>query len=240
MQQIHDPYDYNSLDDRRCTLPPLATIAPSLFPTAHSPSASFLPNPTLPAPILASGKGSGRGRKRKTPPTEQPPPPAPYLFNSPNADYPPASPESQQSASAAAAAAAAGGRQLSTSKRAEQNRKAQRAFRERRDQHVKQLESRASLVDAALASAEEANRRWEECRKLVDQLRAENAALRAAITAFNSAQQVHIAPSMSLGGSSSSDAAARAHSHDPDGDSTHAPDRASPSRSNGSHEEDLS
>ncbi|KAF7321329.1 Proteophosphoglycan ppg4 [Mycena kentingensis (nom. inval.)] len=75
-----------------------------------------------------------------------------------------------------------GGRQLSTSKRAEQNRKAQRAFRERRDQHVKQLESRSALLDAALASADEANRRWEECRILVDQLRVENAALRAALT----------------------------------------------------------
>ncbi|TDL26241.1 hypothetical protein BD410DRAFT_800810 [Rickenella mellea] len=72
-------------------------------------------------------------------------------------------------------------RQLSTSKRAEQNRKAQRAFRERRDQHVKALESRSQLLDAALASADEANRRWEECRTLVDQLRIENAALRSAL-----------------------------------------------------------
>ncbi|KAG6896470.1 hypothetical protein C0992_008058 [Termitomyces sp. T32_za158] len=76
---------------------------------------------------------------------------------------------------------AAQGRALSNSKRAEQNRKAQRAFRERRDQHVKALESRSQLLDAALASADEANRRWEECRALLDQLRIENAALRAAL-----------------------------------------------------------
>jgi len=76
----------------------------------------------------------------------------------------------------------AAGRALSSSKRAEQNRKAQRAFRERRDQHVKALESRSQLLDAALASADEANRRWEECRALVDQLRVENAALRAALS----------------------------------------------------------
>ncbi|KAF8135441.1 hypothetical protein EV363DRAFT_1320709 [Boletus edulis] len=67
--------------------------------------------------------------------------------------------------------------ELSQSKRAEQNRKAQRAFRERRDQYVqvphassvprvKALESRSQLLDAALASADEANRRWEECRAL--------------------------------------------------------------------------
>lgn len=90
---------------------------------------------------------------------------------------------------------------MSTSKRAEQNRKAQRAFRERRDayvypvpcpefhlftpvsRHVKALESRSQLLDTALASADEANRRWEECRALVDQLRVENAALRAALGA---------------------------------------------------------
>jgi hypothetical protein len=44
------------------------------------------------------------------------------------------------------------------------------------------LESRSQLLDAALASADEANRRWEECRALVDQLRIENAALRAALS----------------------------------------------------------
>lgn len=33
-----------------------------------------------------------------------------------------------------------------------------------------------------MASADEANRRWEECRALVDQLRVENAALRAALS----------------------------------------------------------
>ena len=48
--------------------------------------------------------------------------------------------------------------------------------------HVKALESRSQLLDAALASADEANRRWEECRTLVDQLRVENAALRAALS----------------------------------------------------------
>jgi hypothetical protein len=50
------------------------------------------------------------------------------------------------------------------------------------NRHVKALESRSQLLDAALASADEANRRWEECRALVDQLRIENAALRAALS----------------------------------------------------------
>lgn len=46
---------------------------------------------------------------------------------------------------------------------------------------MKALESRSQLLDAALASADEANRRWEECRALVDQLRIENTALRSAL-----------------------------------------------------------
>jgi hypothetical protein len=46
----------------------------------------------------------------------------------------PQQPDQQQSSQSPQQSQAAGGRQLSTSKRAEQNRKAQRAFRERRDQ----------------------------------------------------------------------------------------------------------
>ncbi|KAG8747831.1 hypothetical protein FRC10_011277 [Ceratobasidium sp. 414] len=76
------------------------------------------------------------------------------------------------------------GRPLNNSKRAEQNRKAQRAFRERRDQHVKQLESRSAMLDVALANADEANRRLEDSRILVEQLRAENQALRTALSAY--------------------------------------------------------
>ncbi|QRV94211.1 bZIP transcription factor [Ceratobasidium sp. AG-Ba] len=75
-------------------------------------------------------------------------------------------------------------RPLNNSKRAEQNRKAQRAFRERRDQHVKQLESRSAMLDVALANADEANRRLEDSRILVEQLRAENQALRTALSAY--------------------------------------------------------
>ncbi|KAK0461368.1 uncharacterized protein EV420DRAFT_1531741 [Desarmillaria tabescens] len=105
-------------------------------------------------------------------------PPYQYTDYSPGG-MPPPPPNSQPDQSGSTSS---GQRALSSSKRAEQNRKAQRAFRERRDQHVKALESRSQLLDAALASADEANRRWEECRALVDQLRVENAALRAALS----------------------------------------------------------
>ncbi|KAF7298244.1 Proteophosphoglycan ppg4 [Mycena chlorophos] len=152
---------------------------------------SYMQSPPSPPPTRSL-------RKRKSPPPDdpddqqqqlphivhpmQPALPPGYQYN---ADFSPAG----QPDPVPAQPAAPGGRVLSTSKRAEQNRKAQRAFRERRDQHVKQLESRSALLDAALASADEANRRWEECRVLVDQLRVENAALRAALT-----QQAQLLP----------------------------------------------
>lgn len=43
------------------------------------------------------------------------------------------------------------------------------------------MEQRAILLDETIQKAEEANRRWEECRVLVDQLRHENAMLRTAL-----------------------------------------------------------
>ncbi|KAJ7783064.1 hypothetical protein B0H16DRAFT_1495207 [Mycena metata] len=157
-------------------------------------------------------------RKRKTPPTNadpntlqtvqhmmQPIPgtmppgygPYPTDFSGagmPQNPPPPGQEEQQQQPSGSPPPNSQAGRALSSSKRAEQNRKAQRAFRERRDQHVKSLESRSQLLDAALASADEANRRWEECRVLVDQLRVENAALRAALT-----QQAQLIPAPGQG-----------------------------------------
>lgn len=74
--------------------------------------------------------------------------------------------------------------------------------------HVKALESRSQLLDAALASADEANRRWEECRALVDQLRIENAALRAALSQAqeslrNGANGTEISPTTAQGIASS-------------------------------------
>ncbi|KAG8911562.1 hypothetical protein FRC00_006253 [Tulasnella sp. 408] len=102
----------------------------------------------------------------------------------PGAPQPSSQPEPQPSSPGGTAS---GGRPLNTSKRAEQNRKAQRAFRERRDAHVKALESRSQLLDAALASVEEANRRWEESRQMCETLRMENAQLRAALQAYQQA-----------------------------------------------------
>ena len=48
------------------------------------------------------------------------------------------------------------------------------------------------MLETAMAQADEANRRWEECRTLVDQLRAENAALRVALQQQH--HQAHMPP----------------------------------------------
>lgn len=146
------------------TLPPAHT----LVPPAH------LPGHVIPPPGYQYSPG-------EFPPTGLPPPHS-LGHPPPTEAVQEQRPQSQPSNGAATTNTSGANRTLSQSKRAEQNRKAQRAFRERRDQHVKALESRSQLLDAALASADEANRRWEECRALVDQLRIENAALRAALS----------------------------------------------------------
>ncbi|KAH8828311.1 hypothetical protein DL96DRAFT_1168294 [Flagelloscypha sp. PMI_526] len=79
-----------------------------------------------------------------------------------------------------------GGRPLSTSKRAEQNRKAQRAFRERRDQRVKQLEHKASMLDDALKEVNEAHMRCDEFRTMLDDKSQQLAQTEASLNASRS------------------------------------------------------
>ncbi|KAI1795704.1 hypothetical protein LXA43DRAFT_733373 [Ganoderma leucocontextum] len=154
--------------------PPPGTIQPHALPPPHTlihPPPHMAGHP-IPHPYPYPPPGDFT-------PGGMPPPPHP---GAPPPGHPGGLPPQQQPDQSRSGGASSG-RTLSQSKRAEQNRKAQRAFRERRDQHVKTLESRSQLLDAALASADEANRRWEECRTIVDQLRIENATLRAALQA---------------------------------------------------------
>lgn len=76
-------------------------------------------------------------------------------------------------------------RQLSTSKRAAQNRAAQRAFRERRDKYVKILESKAARLETAIRVATECKRRYAETLQTVDDLRQDNHTLRVALAALS-------------------------------------------------------
>ena len=46
--------------------------------------------------------------------------------------------------------------------------------------HIKYLESRSELLDAALQQVEESNRRWEEARGVMEVLKSENKVLRRA------------------------------------------------------------
>jgi hypothetical protein len=158
-------------------------------PPQHPPPPGIHLGQMLPPPHALMPPGMGHPPMYQYAPPDYAQPPPPHPHGDPSLDGQDMDPNGSPKS---------GGRQLSQSKRAEQNRKAQRAFRERRDQcvlprtvvphsplhprRVKALESRSQLLDAALASADEANRRWEECRALVDQLRIENAALRAALS----------------------------------------------------------
>jgi hypothetical protein len=65
---------------------------------------------------------------------------------------------------------------------------------------VKNLEARSQLLDTALASADEANRRWEECRAIVDQLRVENQSLRNEVAQLRQALAQQYVPGMNGSG----------------------------------------
>lgn len=70
-------------------------------------------------------------------------------------------------------------RTLSNTKRAAQNRAAQRAFRERRDRKVKELETRAAQYDALEALYVNLQTRYSEAMGIIEALRRENEMLRA-------------------------------------------------------------
>ncbi|GAC95347.1 hypothetical protein PHSY_002922 [Pseudozyma hubeiensis SY62] len=98
---------------------------------------------------------------------------------------PPATEESPATAANASSPSFKPTRQLSTSKRAAQNRAAQRAFRERRDKYVKVLESKAARLEVAINVATECKRRYAETLQTIDGLRQDNHTLRVALAALS-------------------------------------------------------
>lgn len=76
------------------------------------------------------------------------------------------------------------GRPLNKSKRAAQNRAAQRAFRARRDEYVRQTEEKAKLTDEAVETAKKLKRRYDEALNAIKTLREDNDALRLGIEAL--------------------------------------------------------
>lgn len=95
------------------------------------------------------------------------------------------------------------------------------------NRRVKHLEARASLLEETIAQADEANRRWEECRALVDRLRHENAMLRAAL------EQAGI----SVNGIPSSHSNSHPNSHS---QSSHGPTSSTTNHNNGTNSIDPS
>ena len=76
------------------------------------------------------------------------------------------------------------GRPLNKSKRAAQNRAAQRAFRARRDEYVRQTEEKAKLTDDAVETAKKLKRRLDEALNAIKTLREDNDASRLGIEAL--------------------------------------------------------
>lgn len=89
-------------------------------------------------------------------------------------------------------------RTLSTSRRAEQNRNAQRVFRERKNKYIADLESKAASLESALLAAEEHRRRFNDALDTIEILKRDNDTLRVALRALGGHQAVPSAPPLPL------------------------------------------
>lgn len=89
-------------------------------------------------------------------------------------------------------------RTLSTSRRAEQNRNAQRVFRERKNKYIADLESKAASLESALLAAEEHRRRFTEALETIEILKRDNDTLRVALRALGGHQAVPNAPALPI------------------------------------------
>ena len=89
-------------------------------------------------------------------------------------------------------------RTLSTSRRAEQNRNAQRVFRERKNKYIADLESKAASLESALLAAEEHRRRFSEALETIEILKRDNDTLRVALRALGGHQAVPNAPALPI------------------------------------------
>lgn len=89
-------------------------------------------------------------------------------------------------------------RTLSTSRRAEQNRNAQRVFRERKNKYIADLESKAASLENALLAAEEHRRRFNEALETIEILKRDNDTLRVALRALGGHQAVPSAPALPI------------------------------------------
>ncbi|KAN0062894.1 hypothetical protein ACQY0O_004715 [Thecaphora frezii] len=155
-----------------------ATMTAAPAGAATAPSASSPPS----TPVPTSGGGAASPTPSQASPVAAAPvPPPPSATAAGGSDS-----EAQPGVEGTATETAAGksSRQLSTSKRAAQNRAAQRAFRERRDKYVKELEGKAARLEEALRSADEHRKRHRDAIVTIDELRQDNHSLRVALAAL--------------------------------------------------------
>lgn len=89
-------------------------------------------------------------------------------------------------------------RALSTSRRAEQNRNAQRVFRERKNKYIADLENKAASLENALLAAEDHRRRFNDAIETIEILKRDNDTLRVALRALGGHQAVPNAPALPL------------------------------------------
>ncbi|WFC99101.1 hypothetical protein MYAM1_001839 [Malassezia yamatoensis] len=89
-------------------------------------------------------------------------------------------------------------RTLSTSRRAEQNRNAQRVFRERKNKYIADLEAKAASLENALLAAEEHRRRFNDALETIEILKRDNDTLRVALRALGGHQAVPSAPALPM------------------------------------------
>ncbi|WFD31027.1 hypothetical protein MSPP1_002056 [Malassezia sp. CBS 17886] len=89
-------------------------------------------------------------------------------------------------------------RALSTSRRAEQNRNAQRVFRERKNKYITDLETKAASLENALLAAEEHRRRFNDALETIEILKRDNDTLRVALRALGGHQAVPSAPALPM------------------------------------------
>ena len=89
-------------------------------------------------------------------------------------------------------------RTLSTSRRAEQNRNAQRVFRERKNKYIADLEAKAASLENALIAAEDHRRRLSDALETIEILKRDNDTLRVALRALGGHQAVPNAPALPL------------------------------------------
>lgn len=158
------------------------------LPMGHAEANAFDPS-THGVPGYDAGVSNDQNRMAPPPPVQPAPPPP--QENSKHLT-------SEQTGLVGARGKTGMTRTLSTSRRAEQNRNAQRVFRERKNKYIADLEAKAASLESALLAAEEHRRRFNEAIETIEILKRDNDTLRVALRALGGHQAVPNAPALPI------------------------------------------